>query len=382
VHLHSRRSFLARTLGASWAGASLLEQAVLRAAEARAQSAAAPATLFDIEKVAPGIYAALGRSTALINCNAAIFENANDLLIVDTHSKGSAVAALVSQLRKEVSPKPVRYVVNTHFHWDHSQGSPAYRRIAPHADIVSSIPTRHLIAELGARRAKASVDEASKSIETYQRELASAKTPRAKAHWEKMISDSRAYVNEMRNYTPELPNVTFRDHLVLHDKAHELHLMWRGRGHTAGDVVVFCPDKKVIATGDMLHGFLPYLDDGYPREWPATLKSVGELAFDHIIGGHGEVQQTRDRLGQKAAYITELTAAIEKGRAQGRGAAELQASITPPSLKSLSSGGYGEFVAAQMIRYSAEYELYTPAEALARGLKANIAGTLKGLENR
>jgi len=49
---------------------------------------------------------------------------------------------------------------------------------------------------------------------------------------------------------------------VLHDPAHELHLLRRGRGHTAGDVIVFCPQKKVVATGDLLHCFLPFLNDG------------------------------------------------------------------------------------------------------------------------
>jgi glyoxylase-like metal-dependent hydrolase (beta-lactamase superfamily II) len=380
VHLHSRRGFLSRTLGASWTGASLLEQAVFRATAARAQAATAPASLFDIEKVADGIYAAIARPAALINCNAAIFENANDLLIVDTHSKGSAVAALVAQIRKDITTKPVRYVVNTHFHWDHTQGAPAYRRIAPHADIVSSAATRQLISELGAQRLKESVEQASKSLDDYQRQLSGARTAKDIAHWERMISESRAYITEMRNYAPELPNITFNQHLTLHDKAHELHLLWRGRGHTAGDVVVFCPEQRVIATGDLLHGFLPFLADGYPREWPRTLKSAGELAFDRVIGGHGAVQRTHERLGQKAAYITELTDAVARGKERGLTVEQLQREITPATLKSLASGGYGDFVAGQMIRYDASLELETPATALAKGLKENIASTVKALE--
>ena len=83
LHSHSRRGFLARTLGAAWSGASLLERAALTAAQARAQSKASLPTLFALEKVADGIYAAVANGRALINCNAAIFENANDLLIVD-----------------------------------------------------------------------------------------------------------------------------------------------------------------------------------------------------------------------------------------------------------------------------------------------------------
>ena len=91
MHSHSRRGFLARMLGATWSGASLLERAALVATQAPAQSKTALPTLFEIEKVADGIYAAVANARALINCNAAIFENANDMLIVDAHSAPSAV---------------------------------------------------------------------------------------------------------------------------------------------------------------------------------------------------------------------------------------------------------------------------------------------------
>ncbi len=380
MHPHSRRGFLAQTLGASWLGASLLEQAALRAVHAQSQPDAARPMLFDIEKVAEGVYAAIARPSALINCNAAIFENTDGLMIVDTHSKPSAVIALVSQIRREIGPKPIRYIVNTHFHWDHTQGTPSYRRIAPRADIVSSAATRNLIADLGAARLKASVEEVPQAIERYRKQLEAAPTPEEKSHYERLISEARAYVREMRNYSPELPNVTFREELVLHDKAHDLHLAFRGRGHTAGDIVVFCPQKKVMAAGDLLHCFFPYIDDGYPREWPRTLRSAGEFEFTQAIGGHGPVQQGHDRLHQMAAYIEELTAAVEDGKRKGRTVEELERSITPATLKSLQNGGYGEFVAAALKRGDAESAMKTPAEIVAEGVKSNVAATYKSLE--
>src|ERR1043166_5663909 len=109
-------------LGAAWASASLLERSAFVAARARAQSNQPLPVLFDIEKTAEGIYAAVARGRALINSNAAIFENEKDLLIVDAHSAPSAVFALVAQIRREITQKPVRYVVSTHVHGDHTQG--------------------------------------------------------------------------------------------------------------------------------------------------------------------------------------------------------------------------------------------------------------------
>jgi cyclase len=372
MHVHSRRGFLARTLGASWAAASLIEQSVLRAAQARAQArASSQPILFDLEKMAEGVYAALAKPQALLNCNAVIFENAADILIVDAHSKSSAVAALTAQIRKELTPKPIRYVVNTHFHWDHTQGNPTYRKFAPNADILASTATRNLIADLGSARLKASVEQASASLDGYRRSLGAAKTAQEKAYYQEMISQTTAYVAEMKNYAPELPNITFDRELVLHDKAHELHLAFRGRGHTAGDVVVFCPQKKVMATGDLLHGFMPYIFDAYPRDWPKTLKSLIDLPFEQAVGGHGAIQQGRDRLNQMAAYIAELTEMVESGKRQGRTVEELQTSIDPAGIKSLR-GTYRVYLESQIKRFDITSAVVPPAQAVDAGVKTNI----------
>jgi glyoxylase-like metal-dependent hydrolase (beta-lactamase superfamily II) len=130
----------------------------VRRGTARAQSKEPLPTLFDIEKQADGIYAAVARGRALINCNAAIFENEKDLLIVDAHSAPSAVFALVAQIRREITQKPVRYVVATHVHGDHTQGLACYREISPSVDMIASAKTRSVLAQSGAARLKSAVD--------------------------------------------------------------------------------------------------------------------------------------------------------------------------------------------------------------------------------
>ena len=374
-----RRGFLAQTLGTVFTGATFLEQAFFRAAQARAQAATAPSTLFDIEKIAGEIWAAVARPATFINSNAAIFELGDGLLVVDSHSKPSAAAALAAQFRKEASPKPIRYLVNSHFHWDHTQGTAGYRRAAPAAQVISSTATRSLIAEFGAARLTASLEQLPKAIDEYARQIAAAKTPEQKARLERRLADTRAYLAEMKGYTPELPAITFDHELVLHTPQRELRLVFRGRGHTAGDVMVYAPREKVIATGDLAHGFLPYIGDGYPREWPRTLRAAGEFEFAHLVGGHGAVQHSRQRLDQMAAYIEELTGAVAKGKAEGRSAAELQQAITPASLKSLT-GGYGDFVAASLIRFDADSATSNAAEVLASGVRNNVADIYRTLE--
>jgi cyclase len=365
--MRTRRGFLKTALGTCWTGAALLEQSVFRATQARAQASPDLPSLFDIQKIAAGVYAAIARPAAVLNCNAAIFENSDDLLIVDTHSKPSAVIALVAQLRKDVTQKPVRYIVNSHFHWDHSQGTPAYRKMNPHAHVVASEATRKLLSENGAQRLKQSLEQMRARLNECDQQRARSKDQGEVRRLTEEAAGIRNYIAEMKSYTPELPDLTFDRELVLHDKAHDLHLAFRGRAHTEGDVVVFCPQKKVVATGDMIHSLLPYIADGFPHEWPKTMQSVAELSFDHVIGGHGPVQNGKAHLHGMAAYIEEITSAV--AREKDKSLTQLQSSITPSTLRSLT-GDYGKFVLQNL---GASGSAANAPNALAAGVRGNVA---------
>lgn len=379
MHSHSRRGFLARTLGAAWSSATILERAALVATRARAQSKAPLPVLFEIEKVADGVYAAVANGRALINCNAAIFENAKDLLIVDAHSQPSAVYSLVAQIRKQHTEKPVRYVVASHMHGDHTQGLPAYRSIAPNANIISSEKTRSLMAELGPERLKAAVDAVPRSIDNLSRRLASAKTPEERTYYQEMIDQSKAFLEEMRNVPVELPDLTFNDQLTIHDKAHDLHLSFRGRAHTAGDIVVACPAKKVIASGDVLHSFFPTIGDGYPSEWPATLRSLQQLEFQKVIGGHGGVLESPQRAGQLRDYLEELLEIVARAKHDGVPLDKLQQTVTPASLKTLQ-GGYGDYLADEVKKHDFRVYLRTHAEVLTAGVRDNLSAVYRNYQ--
>ena len=95
-HGHGRRDFFRICFGSVLAGATIFEEAFLRAGWARAQAQTATGNLFTIEKVADGAFAALAKPQALTNSNAAIFVLDRDVLVVDAHSKPSAAAARTS----------------------------------------------------------------------------------------------------------------------------------------------------------------------------------------------------------------------------------------------------------------------------------------------
>ena len=343
-HRQSRRDFFRILIGGPLAGASILELACHRAAWARAMASTAETPLFDMEKVVDGVYCAVARYQAEVNCNAAIFVNSGDVLVVDTHSKPSAAASLIAQIKREITPNPVRYVVNSHFHWDHVQGNQAYRVAAGKIDFIASKPTQQLISDLALRRLQASLDEVFKQIEEMRIRAGKSSSTDEKAFCEEQIQQMQAYRSEMKNFTLEPPTIAFEKTYVIKDRAHELHLEFHGRAHTAGDVVVFCPEKQVVATGDMIHGRFPYIADGYPKTWPHTIDSVARLGFDKICPGHGPVQQNRLRMTNMRDYITELTEKVEAGKKAGKSIADLQKTITLASLQSMQSNSYLKYV--------------------------------------
>ena len=108
---------------------------------------------------------------------------------------------------------------------------------------------------------------------------------------------------------------------------------------------------------------------------------MAKFDFSHLIGGHGGVQHSRDRMGQFSSYIRELTETVDAGKRQGRTIAQLQASITPASLKTLG-GGYGEFVGGQITKSDGPQMRIDPRDAVAGAVKSNIADVFSALDRK
>jgi glyoxylase-like metal-dependent hydrolase (beta-lactamase superfamily II) len=341
----SRRDFLRVLMGSALTGASVVELAWHRAAWARAAGPAADAKLFDLEKAADGVYFAKALPQAMINCNGAVFVRSKDVVVVDAHSKPSAAASLVAQIRREITDKPVRYVVNTHFHWDHTQGDHAYRQPGEKVDLIATNATKKLMSDLSVTRMKESLQQIPPQIEKMRKRAESATSAAEKDFCAEQIRQLEAYQAEMNDFTLELPTITFDDSYVLRDPAFDLHLDFHGHAHTAGDVFVFCPQRRAIATGDASHGWVPNLGDGYPHDWPATIDKVMKAAdFKYVLGGHGPMQPDRVVMTNQRNYIEELTGKVEEGKRDGLTVEDMQKRITVHSLRSLDSNGYAAFL--------------------------------------
>jgi cyclase len=345
-HSHpSRRDFLAGVLGGAIASVSILELAFSRAAWARALApAVAGPQLFDIEKVADGVYLAVARVRRMINSSSAIFVGSRDVLVVDSQAHPSVTAALINQIRKEVTTKPVRYVVNSHFHDDHVQGNSAYVARGGKVDFIASKATAELMAQEVRPRLQTTLEKSIPSQIDSARELIErAGTAEEKAFWSEEIRQMQAFQEEMKSFSLEMPTITVDESHAIKDRAHDLHIEFHGRAHTAGDVVVFCPQKRVLASGDMILGTLPYMPDGYPSAWPRTIDSVGSRDFDRILPAHGPLLG-RNRMVNQRDFIDEANERVAAAKKAGLSLEETRKTVTVESLRSLQADGYGEFI--------------------------------------
>src|SRR5215467_8218392 len=161
--------------------------------------------LFDIKPVADGVYAAIAKPAYKVNCNAAIIILDDGVLVVDTHSKPSAARALIEQI-KELTPKPVKFVVNTHFHWDHYQGNEAYPSSWPvGVEIISSEATRTSIEQRGIPRVKHEIVTMPAEIEKLKADAAAAIDPAQKAKLNSDLAQAQDYFSELKTMQVTLP---------------------------------------------------------------------------------------------------------------------------------------------------------------------------------
>ncbi len=298
--------------------------------------------LFDLQKVADGVYAAIAKPRSPINCNGAVIVYDEGVLVVDTHSRPSSARALIAQI-KSVTGKPVRYAVNTHFHWDHAQGNQAYpSAFAREVALVSSEATRHNLATLGMPRVREQLEDIPRQIAGARARLASEKEASAQTKTKDEIAQLQAYLDELRTLELVLPDLTFDKSLILHRPGRDIVLLFLGRGHTDGDVVAYLPKEKVVATGDLLHGWMPFMGDAYPPEWVATLDALGRLEFDHIIGGHGGVKP-RSHLQFFRDYIADLLTETRAARRRGESLETAKGSVASALRPRYDAGMGGRF---------------------------------------
>src|SRR3984893_14119427 len=312
---------------------------------------------FDIQKVADGVRVAVAAPAYKVNSNTAIIESDDGVVIVDTHSKPSAARVIVEALR-DITTKPVRYVVNTHFHWDHWHGNEVYPAVYPGAEIITNQLTREAMVRKGLKRIQDHVRQMPAEIAQLKAAIAKAAGDGERERLRGARPMAESYLAEGNALKPALPTMAFERTMKLYRRDREIHLLYLGRAHTEGDVFVYLPKEKVIVTGDALIGWTPYMGDGYPEDWVTTIDRLAELDFDTIVMGHGN-PAGRDWLRSFRGYIHDMVEAVREEVATGASLDEVKQRV-PARLAPTYEKAF------------ATYEHYRPWRA---GLLANIERT-------
>lgn len=275
---------------------------------------------YRFHKVTDDVYSAVGTGTMSVGSNSAVIINDQEVLIVDSHITPASARALLEEL-KSITSKPVRYVVSTHYHFDHAHGNQIF---PPEVQIIGHEFTRQMLLGnvLEQRTYRSFTSGLPAAIDALKKQAASETDPAARSKLETQIVVQQEYLEALKEITPTPPNVTLTAKMTLYRGGREIQLHFLGRGHTGGDVVVLLPKERIVCTGDLLAAGLAFMGDGFIEEWVATLDRLKALDFDTVVPGHGEVFTGKAKIDAFQRYLKDVWSQVSSLRKQGLGAEE------------------------------------------------------------
>ena len=236
---------------------------------------------FSIIPVANGVYAVIGKNGP--NNNAAFVVTDDDVVVVDTHTRPSWAREVIGEIKK-VTNKPVRYVINTHWHEDHVQGNQAYvDAYGPSVTIIQQDLTREdMLKNLPDGLAQAKATDTPRDIARMEKLLSEGNDDQGHALTDKPRLDLQRQLDSRKAYLAEIPdirllpaNITFDKSLILYESGQDIYLYYYGYAHTRGDTIVYLPKEKVVITGDVLESQVPMMSSAYPVNGSARYKRWG-----------------------------------------------------------------------------------------------------------
>ena len=236
-------------------------------------------------ELANGVFAYVQAGGGLCVANAGLIVTKEGCIVIDALFAPSMIQAFRAEIAR-VTDKPVRLLINTHHHIDHTMGNALF----PEAKIVSHTNARREQERVGA------------SVLDLLR-------PRAPE-----------LVAEVDGVDQRLPDITFADEMTLHLAERTIRLLHPGTAHTIGDAIVLLPEERLLFAGDIaFHQVTPLAFEGHIGGWIAVCDKVAGLAVDAIVPGHGPVG-SKDDLREMRGYLKSIheqaRAAFDAGRSQ------------------------------------------------------------------
>lgn len=268
---------------------------------------------FTIEKLGNGVYAAIATNGGYAICNAGIVDLGDATLVMDPFMTPEAARDLKKAAEK-LTGHSVRYVINTHFHNDHTGGNEVFAA----ATIISTqAALRHMRKELPPELEDNRKHASDKAASFHQKDRKNMSALELEEHvlWEAYYDGLAKSVGTLKLCYPQM---CFTDSMVIHGSKRDVQLYDCGKAHSEGDLLMFLPEDKILFTGDVLFiGCHPWIGDGDPAHWDSVLQNIqqGEVAM--IIPGHGRSGKKED-VAPLRQYFLDLRATAQQYRREGR----------------------------------------------------------------
>ena len=279
---------------------------------------AAEPTAFKFEKLAEGVYFGTPNLPGTNNDNVLVVVGDNDVLMVD----GGAETATAKKLQADVATltsRPIKRLVNTHFHFDHAGGNEAY---APDVQIITSAYTaerlkgnpyaghtfQNFFGPSGAQ---------TKALADLKTNVAAEADPSKKADMERRVRNMEEQMAALKTAKSRTANIVVKDKLVIPRAAGEIQVIALGRGHTGGDLMVYLPKERIVATGDYMQSGLGYMGDSYPEDWANNLEKIKALDVDIIVGGHGPYIKDKAKVDAYQGFLRDFAKQAATLKKQG-----------------------------------------------------------------
>ncbi len=238
------------------------------------------------EKLSDNAYA----FTAEGDPNTGVIVGDDAVMVVDTQATPAMAQDVIARIR-QVTDKPVKYVLLSHYHAVRVLGASAYQP----QQIIASRETYDLIVERGEQ------DKASE-IGRFPRLFRNVETVPPGLTW---------------------PTITFEKSMTIDLGNLEVHIIYMGRGHTKGDTIAWLPEQKILFSGDLVeYKTTPYAGDAYFREWPQTLDRLAAMGAEKLVPGRGPaLQNAREvhaAIAGTRAFLNDLYDLVNQGVAAGK----------------------------------------------------------------
>lgn len=286
-------------------------------------------------EIAPGIH--LFRTAPYgdigLDGNSIAIIGSNGVLVFDTNGTPSAAAAVLAELRK-LTPQPGRYVVNSHWHWDHWYGTEVYTQAFPDLTVVAHEKTRAMMAGPAIEFNRPGLEtQLPGYLATIEQRITKAEAvtpappelPRLKQAFE----DGRFFLAQKKAVRHALPTLTFSRQLTLHLGDREVQVRHHDRAVTPGDAFLYLPKEKIVITGDLLVNPIAFALSSYPTGWLRTLEFIDGLEATLIVPGHGEPLRDKQLLHATMGVFRELLKQGAAARARGFDPDAARAAIMP-----------------------------------------------------